>query len=74
MSYYEQVNKTVQKFFPGRESDIRLVHIDTTLLLVENSELRPERNKLGGDIYPHIYGTIPINAVIRTTSTNILHD
>ena len=67
MSYYEQVNKTVQKFFAGRESDIIFVHIDTTLL--NNNELRPERNKAGGDIYPHIYGTIPINAVIRATTT-----
>ena len=65
MSYYEQVDKTVQKFFSGRESEIRLVHIDPTLLF--ENELRPERNKPGGDIYPHIYGTIPINAVIKTT-------
>jgi uncharacterized protein (DUF952 family) len=64
MSYYEQVDKTVQKFFSGRESDIRLVHVNTTLLF--DNELRPERNKPGGDIYPHIYGTIPIIAVIKT--------
>ena len=70
MSYYEQVNKTVQKFFFGRESEIRLVHVDTTLLF--ENELRPERNKPGGDMYPHIYGTIPIKAVIRTT--NVLEE
>ena len=70
MSYYEQVHKTVQKFFTGCESDIRIVHIDTTLL--HDNELRPERNKPGGDIYPHIYGTIPINAVIRTTTLSEL--
>ena len=65
MSYNEQVNKTVQKFFAGRESDILLVHVDTVLLF--DNELRPEQNKPGGDTYPHIYGTIPINAVIRTS-------
>ena len=68
MSYHEQVHKTVEKFFSGRESEIRLVHIDTTLLL--DNELRPEQNKPGGDIYPHIYGTIPIKAVIRTTNVS----
>ena len=68
MSYQEQVKKTVQKFFCGRESEIRLVHVDTTLL--HQGALRPESNKPGGDVYPHIYGSIPIQAVLRTTHIN----
>jgi uncharacterized protein (DUF952 family) len=67
MSYYDQVHKTIQKFFAGRESEILLVHVNTALL--HENELRPERNKPEGERYPHIYGSIPINAVIKTTKT-----
>jgi uncharacterized protein (DUF952 family) len=63
MSYEAQVPKTREKFFSGRE-DILLVHVNSTLL--KEDTLRPEANRPGGDVYPHIYGTIPIEAVIKT--------
>lgn len=63
MSYLPQVAKTHEKFFGGR-NDVLLVHIDSALL--DAGTVRPEANRLGGDVYPHIYGTIPIAAVIKT--------
>jgi uncharacterized protein (DUF952 family) len=63
MSYYEQVQKTYQKYFENQ--DVVVVHVNS--LLLNPGELRPEQNKPGGDTYPHIYGTIPISAVITTT-------
>jgi uncharacterized protein (DUF952 family) len=57
------VPKIREKFFPGQE-DILLVHVNYTLL--KEGSVRPEANRPGGDVYPHIYGTIPIEAVMKT--------
>lgn len=62
MSYRPQVPKTVLKFFAGQDN-LKLVHVNSTLLV---SILRPEANRTGGDVYPHIYGTIPLDAVVLT--------
>ena len=64
MSYLPQVAKTHEKFFGGRH-DVLLVHVDSSALL-DSGTVRPEANRPGGDVYPHIYGTIPIAAVIKT--------
>jgi uncharacterized protein (DUF952 family) len=63
MSYCEQVQTTYQKYFENQ--DVVVVHVSTPLL--NPGELRPEQNKPGGDTYPHIYGTIPISAVVTTS-------
>jgi uncharacterized protein (DUF952 family) len=65
MSYSEQVQKTYQKFFQNKIDNVVVVHVNA--LLLNPNELRPEANKPGGDIYPHIYGTIPLSAVLKTT-------
>lgn len=63
MSYHEQVQKTYEKYFGNQ--DVVVVHVNA--LLLNPGELRPEQNKPGGDTYPHIYGTIPISAVVTTS-------
>jgi uncharacterized protein (DUF952 family) len=63
MSYHEQVQKTYQKYF--QNEDVVVVHVNASLLNMD--ELRPEQNKPGGDTYPHIYGTIPLSAVVKTS-------
>lgn len=63
MSYEEQVRKTYEKYF--QNEDVVVVHVNSSWL--NPGELRPEQNKPGGDTYPHIYGTIPISAVVTTT-------
>jgi uncharacterized protein (DUF952 family) len=66
MSYRPQVDKTHQKFFGGRhDGSILLLHVNTDLL-DDKGTLRPEANRPGGDVYPHIYGTIPLRAVVKT--------
>lgn len=57
----DQYKRTIDKFF----KDIRpliLVEIDPKLL--PSNTLRFEANKPGGDKYPHIYGNIPLTAII----------
>ena len=35
---------------------------------LEVGSLRPESNSPGGSVYPHIYGKIPLLAVIKSES------
>ncbi len=62
MSYKEQVARIRAKFFAGRD-DIVLVHINQENL--HEGTLRPEKNRSGTDVFPHIYGEIPLSAVIK---------
>jgi uncharacterized protein (DUF952 family) len=60
-STQDQYQRTIDKFF----KDIRpiiLVEIDPKLLQADT--LKVEANKPGGDKYPHIYGDIPLAAII----------
>lgn len=63
MSYQAQVAQTHKKFFGGSK-DVVLVHVDSTL--IDPVTLVPETNRGGTAVYPHIYGTIPLAAVIKT--------
>jgi uncharacterized protein (DUF952 family) len=63
MSYHSQIARTHKKFFDGRD-DVLLAHVDPAML--DPGTLRPEANRPGGSVYPHIYGTIPMTAVVET--------
>jgi uncharacterized protein (DUF952 family) len=56
-SFATQLDRTFQKFYAGRD-DVRLLTIDTTRV---GSEIKVE----GG--FPHIYGPLPLDAVISAT-------
>ncbi|MCE2716528.1 MAG: DUF952 domain-containing protein [Pseudomonadota bacterium] len=64
LSLSHQWNKTWQKFFNDKEC--YLLEIDATKL---NSEyLKIEANRAGGEQYPHYYGSISFEAILKTTS------
>jgi uncharacterized protein (DUF952 family) len=62
LTFAHQYLAKMAKYFKGI-NPIYLVTIDPELLDEKNS-LKVEANKMGGEKYPHIYGQIPIKAVI----------
>ena len=56
-----QVRETASRHFRG-EADLLLVEVATSVL-----ELRWERSR-GGDLFPHLYGTLPVSAVTRVVA------
>lgn len=64
VSFGNQVEKILQKFFKGSK-DIILLELNPQILQQHGLEVRKEQNKAGGDFFPHIYGVqkIPANAV-----------
>jgi uncharacterized protein (DUF952 family) len=60
LSSADQVVETVQKHFAG-QADLVLVSIDEELL---GESLRWEVSR-GGALFPHVYGVIPVSAVIN---------
>jgi uncharacterized protein (DUF952 family) len=57
----EQVPATAAKYFAGR-SDLVLVEVDAAQL---GSALRFEPSR-GGALFPHLYGVLPLAAVVST--------
>jgi uncharacterized protein (DUF952 family) len=60
-SLEDQVAGILDKFFKGTRP-VFLVKLDASKLHPDTLKL--EANKPGGTMYPHIYGTIPFDAVI----------
>lgn len=58
-----QYSKIMEKFFKGVRP-IVLIKIDATRL--PQARIKIEANKPGGDTFPHIYGTIPLEAVVSS--------
>lgn len=61
LSSADQVTETLQKYFAGR-TNLILVAVDGGML---GNALRWEVSR-GGDRFPHVYGPIPMTAVIET--------
>jgi uncharacterized protein (DUF952 family) len=57
-----QVQTTANRFFRGRQ-DLVLLNIDENKITVE---IKYENLEGGKDLFPHIYGSLPIEAIIRT--------
>ena len=55
-----QVKETVQRYFSGRD-DLMLVSIDGSFL---GESLRWEESR-GGAACPHVYGVIPMEAILK---------
>lgn len=60
-SYGEQLLSVASNFFSGRE-DLLLLAIDRTKI---NSKIVDENLEGGTELYPHLYGTLPIDAVVE---------
>ena len=60
-SYAQQLASVADRFFPGR-SDLVLLEIDRTALTCEVVE---ENLEGGPELFPHIYGKLPMSAVVR---------
>src|ERR1700704_3380834 len=60
-SYARQVRDVANRRFPGR-TDLVLLDIDRAKL---TCEVRDENLEGGSDLFPHIYGRLPMSAVVR---------
>jgi uncharacterized protein (DUF952 family) len=60
-SYREQVVATANRIFRGR-SDLVLLEIDKSKLACKVID---ENLEGGAELFPHIYGTLPLTAVVR---------
>jgi uncharacterized protein (DUF952 family) len=63
------VAETARKHFAGR-NDLLLVAVDTAKL---GPALRWEPSR-GGALFPHLYGPLPLSAVISTAPLPLAHD
>lgn len=55
----QQLDATATKYFAGR-TDLVVLEVDASLL---GSALRFEPSR-GGDLFPHLYGALPLHAVL----------
>jgi len=70
-AYGNQVERIVAKFFKN-ETKLLFLELDLNELQKNGTNIRPEPNKPGGTIFPHLYGTqkIPLSAVKKIISHN----
>ena len=61
---YPEEKRQVRQRFRGRQ-DLVLLHIDPARL---RSEVRYENLQGGAALFPHVYGAIPIGAVLNVTA------
>src|SRR3546814_12130319 len=62
LSSAEQVEGTLEKHFAG-QSGLHIAEVDLTLL---GDAIRWEEAR-GGALFPHLYGDLPIDAVVTAT-------
>ena len=61
-SYADQLEGTHQRFYAD-VSDLRLLVIDPTRLAAHGIAVRPEAAPGSGELFPHLYGPLPLDAV-----------
>ena len=59
----DQIENVLKEWFPG-VSDLLLLEIDPNLLA---TEVKYEDSKGTGELFPHIYGALNLEAVIKVT-------
>ncbi|MBY0461663.1 MAG: DUF952 domain-containing protein [Alphaproteobacteria bacterium] len=57
----DQIQGTLDKFFAG-QTDVILLSIDTNKI---KQHLKWEKSPRSGRIFPHLYGPLPLSAVIK---------
>jgi uncharacterized protein (DUF952 family) len=65
-SFEKQLDTVLKRYYSGRE-EVEILEIDPTKL---DSKLVVEPST-GGENYPHIYGTINADAIVRTERRKI---
>lgn len=60
-SFAHQVQRTADRYYQGRD-DVVLLQIDRSALPIE---VRVENLHGGDDLFPHLYGPLPVSAVVR---------
>ena len=66
LSAADQVAETAEKHFSGLQ-ELVLVEVDLTKL---RDEVRWEPSR-GGQLFPHVYGTIPLTAVTKASPIDV---
>ena len=61
-SYVHQLEKVVQRFFKGQK-DLVVLEINPAVLRCEVIE---ENLEGGTELFPHVYGKLPLDAIIKT--------
>lgn len=59
LSYAEQVGATANRYYRAID-DLQVLEVDPALV---GSELRVEASPTTGELFPHLYGPLPITAV-----------
>jgi beta-hydroxylase len=66
LSAADQVGETAEKYFAGLR-ELVLVEVDLTML-GEDVRWEPSR---GGQLFPHVYGEIPLDAVTKASPIDV---
>ena len=66
LSAADQVAGTAEKYFSGLR-ELVLVEVDLTML---GDDVRWEPSR-GGQLFPHVYGTIPLDAVTKASPIDV---
>jgi uncharacterized protein (DUF952 family) len=62
-----QLAWVVRAHFPGR-TGLLLLHVDTTRL---EADVKFENLEGGTELFPHVYGAIPVSAVMAVTTLSV---
>lgn len=66
-SYYHQLENVIQRFFVGQKNLV-VLEIDSAALKCEVIE---ENLEGGAELYPHIYGKLPLNTILTCRPLDI---
>ena len=69
-SFPEQVQQTADKYYRDR-ADVVLLTIEPALV---DAEIRHENTSGGTELFPHVYGPIPVDAVVAARPVTLLED
>ena len=69
-SFPDQVQRTADKYYRDR-ADVVLLTIEPALI---DAEIRHENTSGGTELFPHVYGPIPVDAVVAARPVALLED
>ncbi len=69
-SFPHQVQGTADRYYRGRD-DVVLLTIEPSLV---DAEIRHENTSGGTELFPHVYGPIPVDAVVAARPVTLLDD
>ena len=69
-SFPEQLQATADRYYKHR-ADVVLLTIEPSLV---DAEIRHENTSGGTELFPHVYGPIPVDAVVAARPVTLLED